>query len=490
MAPARPRILVIGSGPAGLSAGVHLLEAAGKDVDVEIISMGHHMGGKASSWRDPEGYSIDHGFHAVFGFYEEMRSLARRAGIDLKKALVSSKGSFRYYDERSSTVEEFTFAHNPLMMLHRYYHFPGLTWSERNALATAFTRMTETMVAVGNIEKLDDTCYRAFCLQHGVPESVLKHPMMREVYELAFNSPHEMSAYIVLRWARLAGHCYYDSAYDYFCGGPAEQFWDPISKYFERLGGKVRVREKLTGLEHRDGKLTRLQLAIPDNPGFHQNGLLQWPDVVPVMAGTEHAETDFAAVICTLPAACFVELNPGDPMWEDSFFGNMRNLTSVSSTSLQIWTKEAFNDEGRGMIATLPLPLGYGIDYKPMVPEFERDSRYGAALEWVGNGELCESLSDEEIIQSAKAGLARVPGFERLPKAEVVHMSLKHNRANHQRYLLTDPGTLKFRPTVKTPIQGLYLAGDWVRNEIDAPSMEGAIRCGKAAAHQVLKELA
>src|SRR5208282_1066935 len=99
----RPRILIIGAGPAGLSAGVHLLEAAGDRIDVEIIAMGHHLGGKAASWRDPEGYSIDHGFHAVFGFYEEMKSLARRADIDLSKALASSKGEFRYYDTRFGT---------------------------------------------------------------------------------------------------------------------------------------------------------------------------------------------------------------------------------------------------------------------------------------------------------------------------------------------------------------------------------------------------
>ncbi|MHB8418197.1 MAG: FAD-dependent oxidoreductase [Myxococcales bacterium] len=490
---AKPRILIVGGGPAGLSAGVHLLEAAGRDVDVEIVSMGHHLGGKASSWRDPEGYSIDHGFHAVFGFYEEMKSLARRAGVELHRALASSHGTFRWFYARSGAVDRFSFARNPLVMLHRYYDFPGLRESERRALVAASVRMAAAIGAAGDLEKLDDICYRAFLLDHGVPESVLRHPMFREVYELAFNAPHEISTYIVIHWARLAGDCYDDATFDYFAGGPGELFWDPIARYYSRLGGTLRVREKLVGLEHRDGKLVALRFAIPDNPRFHECGKLRWPVAVPVAvpvaAGTERREEGFAAVICTLPAACFQELNPGDELWRDPFFGNIRQLTSVSSLSLQLWTREAFPRGGEGMIATLPLPFGYAIDYKPMVPEFSSDPRYGAALEWVGAEDGYEQLSDEDLIRRARAGLSLARGFEGVAEATPVHTSLRRNRGNHQRYLLTDPGTLKFRPRVETPLRGLYLAGDWVRNEIDIPSMEGAIRSGKAAAKLVLERL-
>jgi uncharacterized protein with NAD-binding domain and iron-sulfur cluster len=485
----KPRILIIGAGPAGLSAGVHLLEAEGDRIDVEIIAMGHHLGGKAASWRDAEGYSIDHGFHAVFGFYEEMKSLSRRAGINLSKALIPSKGTFRYFDERTESVESFSFAHNPLIMLARYYKFPGLSPADRDALITSFRRMDETISAAGDIEKLDDICYRAFLTTHGVPPIVLTHPMFREVYELGFNAPHEISTYIVLKWAKLAGHCFYDATYDYFAGGPSELFWDPISKYFQKLGGRIRLREKLVRLACERGTLIALHFGVPDNAGFHQDGRKPWPVEVPIAAGTEYVEDRFDAVISTLPAANFQELNPGDSLWDDPFFGNIRHLTSVSSVSLQMWLAQSFPRGGRGMIATLPLPLGYAIDYKPMVPEFRGDARYGSALEWLGGEDGYENLTDDEFIRTSRAGLARAPGFEGVTSGTPVHVSLRRNRANHQRYLLTDPGTLKFRPTVETPMKRLYLAGDWVRNEIDIPSMEGAIRCGKAAARRVLEQL-
>lgn len=480
--------MVVGAGPAGLSAGIHLLEQARGAVDVELVSMGHLFGGKAASWRDHEGYVIDHGFHAVFGFYEQMRALLRRAGVNLRQALIPSGGLFRYFDVRTGALEEVQFAHNGLVQLARNGQFPGLTASERATLTTAFLRMAAT-VARAPLESLDDLCYRAFALTHGVPRAAFSHPIWREVYELAFNHPHEMSAYIMSKWALLAGHCFHDATFSYIAGSMSEQLWDPLAAYFCRLGGVVRRWEKLVHLDHAGGRLTGLRFGVPDQARHHQGGAA-WPDAVPVAPGIERLDRDFDAAICTVPAACFVELNPGDQaLWSDPFFGDLRNLTSVSTLSLQVWLKEPTPGRVAGSIATLPRPLGYAIDYKDLVPEYERDERYGAALEWVGGEVGYETLTDGEVVEGARAGLAQVPGFFGTDAAEVVHLSLIRNRANHRRYLLTDPGTLRFRPTVETPLKRLFLAGDWVRNEVDGPCMEGAIRCGQAAARAALQRL-
>ena len=49
------------------------------------------------------------------------------------------------------------------------------------------------------------------------------------------------------------------------------------------------------------------------------------------------------------------------------------------------------------------------------------------------------------------------------------------------------PGSERFRPAAQTPVQNLFLAGDWT--DTGWPStMEGAVRSGVTAAQAVLKE--
>ena len=88
----RKKILIFGAGPAGLSAGVHLLEKGGKEnLDVTIVNLDHLLGGKAKSWQDPvfnDGRFYDHGIHFVFGFYKNLRELMAKAGIKEKDVLV------------------------------------------------------------------------------------------------------------------------------------------------------------------------------------------------------------------------------------------------------------------------------------------------------------------------------------------------------------------------------------------------------------------
>jgi hypothetical protein len=330
------------------------------------------------------------------------------------------------------------------------------------------------------------TCYRALLLEHGAPARFFSHPMYRQIGELIFSYPHEVSAYIVLRGTELLGHCYYDAVHD-FCAGYTDKIWAPIARYFERLGGVLTTGRKLTALEHQDGRLVGARFAAADTSAIvSADGSVR---EVPVLAGSETRDTDFAAVISTLPGPCLCELNAGDRLWNDPFFGHIAKLTWVSSMSLQVWLDTAVPRPPPSVVAGLDLPLSYAIDYKRIIPEFAGDSRYGAALEWVGIEEGAEGTPDVAVVQQARRSLARVPGFEGTDVSPVAHSVLRRNRANHQRYLLTDPGTLRFRPTVKTPLGRLYLAGDWVRNEIDIPTMEGAIRCGKRAAEQVIADL-
>jgi uncharacterized protein with NAD-binding domain and iron-sulfur cluster len=90
------------------------------------------------------------------------------------------------------------------------------------------------------------------------------------------------------------------------------------------------------------------------------------------------------------------------------------------------------------------------------------------------------ALSDDEIIRRTQAEVA-----EYLPDA--AQAGILHARVHRIPMGITQPapGTERLRPDTRTPLAGLYLAGDWTNTGLPS-SMESACRAGWFAAEEVL----
>jgi len=82
-----------------------------------------------------------------------------------------------------------------------------------------------------------------------------------------------------------------------------------------------------------------------------------------------------------------------------------------------------------------------------------------------------------------------VKGYEGLDPDGVLHYRVLRHSGPHARYWNAEPGSLRHKPRSKTPLKGLYLAGDWIRGEMGFPCMETAVRSGREAAGHVLRDL-
>ena len=73
------RAVIIGSGIAGLTAGIHLAE---RGFNVTIKEKNNYLGGKVGSWpvtqKDGTPTFVEHGFHAFFRQYYNLHALLRR----------------------------------------------------------------------------------------------------------------------------------------------------------------------------------------------------------------------------------------------------------------------------------------------------------------------------------------------------------------------------------------------------------------------------
>jgi hypothetical protein len=267
-----------------------------------------------------------------------------------------------------------------------------------------------------------------------------------------------------------------------------------VVEHILALGGEVELHRKLCGLRVEGRRLTGAVFAEPDPDGHELSsrppGQPVFERFVPTRPATRLLDTDFDHLICTIPATAFQELNAGDDgFWRIPDFAHVPKLRGVAPMALQIWHRASVTRRYPGVITGLEGPLPVLHDVKHTVRDYRQDPRYGAVLYFAGQETGYEHLSDEDHLALCLKNVARLPGYESIDRGGVLHFQVLRHRAAHKRYFYTEPGVQRFRPHLRTSIENLWLAGDWVRSQLDFPCMETAVRTGLAAADAVLKKL-
>lgn len=472
------RVLVLGAGPAGLAAAERLLEHGHQ---VHIAHLQDVLGGKAASWRDPRGVLVEHGWHMVVGFYDQLRGLMQRAGIDPREALVDMHGDSHCYEPASREVYTMNSRGGKLGVAARFAFYQGLPAEDRFHFARVMTQAFAIAGSGQDLRRHDDICFDTWAVELGLRPHMTRYALFRFLRIAYFNFPEQISAYHVLNTLK---HVSTSEHADLFVcrAGSTESLWNPIGAHLQKLGATIEPRVCATDFVYEGDRIVgvRVERAAESGP-------LATPS--PLAAGSERVLSDFDAVISTLPVECLKQMNRGDErMWQSAFFRRFHNLRSVATMSLTIVTRRPIEPSLRGPVHGFPAPFSFFVNMKPYWREYARDDTVGAVLVFGGQETGFESWTDAQIIDFTLQNVESTLGP--VIMLDIVSIELHRNRAPWERLLLAEPGVDKFRPDPITPFRNLLLAGDWVRNRVDLVSMEGAVCSGREAADLLLARVA
>ncbi|MCB1945212.1 MAG: hydroxysqualene dehydroxylase HpnE, partial [Thauera sp.] len=427
-----PVVAIIGAGYAGLACAVELARAG---VHVTVFERSHTMGGRARVVHKDHHWRVDNGQHILIGAYSELTRLLRFTGVSPKQLAhlpLTLHVPGRLHLKAASLPAPFHLAVGLLRS-------KGLSWADRLAML----RLMRWLKRHGF--RLPDAAMTVDALLAETRQTATLCQLIWEpLCVAALNTPvAEASAQVfanVLRDSLAAGA----AASELLLPRTdlSELFPVPAARYIGVRRGKLRTGNAIEAIERVPGGY-----RLEGDPGSQP-----WPHVV-VATAPYHAGTLLASA------------------------GGCERLVA------QI---DALEHEP---IVSVYLALGRGQKLPEPMIGLVSDSTAGPA-QWVfDRGQLggpegllsCvisahgphEALARDELVLAVHAQLERQLG-RRLPAPEWSQVIVEKRATFACR-----PGI--FRPGIRTPLPGLWLAGDYLDSDYPA-TLESAVRSGVACA--------
>jgi hydroxysqualene dehydroxylase len=426
-----PDVVVVGGGFAGLSAATALADRRAR---VLVLEARPSLGGRASSFTDPgTGEPVDNGQHIVAGAYHETFAFLRRIGAldgvrmqaGLELEIVEAGGRrTRFVCPRLPS---------PLHLLVGLLRWPALTWADR--LAALRMGLRWAPASHENVRQW---------LQRLGQTPRLIELLWEPLAVAALNQPIDAAA--ASSFATVIDRILESrtsSSLGLAVTPLSDLYAAPSRAFLEARGGAVRTgRAAVIGawpaasLSVRSGDHEIWPRAIVCAVPWHGLRAAFWPEPPPLSAV-------FAAADAT-PASPIVTVN----LWLD------RDLTRAAFIGLPGRTMQWVFDKR--------MLFGDGASHLSLVSS---------------GAEAVVAKSSDELVALAMEELRSA--FPEARDAVVRRAVVVRER---KATFSVAPGAPP-RPSVRTSIPGLFLAGDWIGNDLPA-TIEGAVMSGHAAARE------
>jgi len=444
-----PSLGIIGGGLAGLAAA----EAAARaGLQVELFEAHRQLGGRAGSFRDPHtGQWVDHCQHVALGCCTNFLEFCRRTELEACFER-SRRMHFIGPDGQVSPLAPAAWLPAPLHFAPSLLRMRHLSWTERLRLATTIRRLAQTPAE----PHPDEPTIAAWLATQGASSAAIDG-FWNPVLVSALSEGPARIAVSAARQVLCEGMLTHRQAAElYLPRVPLTEIYDEtLKKHLTAASVQIHcatgVRHVLAadgraaGLRLSDGSVRHFDFVLSAVP-WHAIGRIIPPEL-PALRPTIHAAEQLAAAPIT--AAHLWYDRPVSPLPHAILVGRLsqwvfqRPVRGWDHSSQPCWHVQVV------------ISGAHELDGAPRQAVLDRVS-----------GEL-------QAVWPAAAA-ARLLHWRVVTRPAAVFAPL--------------PGSAAFRPAQATPVNNLFLAGDWTASGWPA-TMEGAVRSGYLAVERLLEDL-
>jgi isorenieratene synthase len=445
---------IIGGGLAGVSAAIFLAE---RRFTVKIFEKETYLGGKVGSWpvKFNDGFStqVEHGFHAFFRQYYNLRELLKKVDaykylipIDDYLILTKQHGDFGFKDIDTVPVL------NILSMAKT-----GIYSYKDAMLNPGFRKMTSLLTynREKTFSKFDNVSFKDFADDVKLPPEM---QLMFTTFSRAFFAEPQ---YISMAELIKSFHSYFLSndlglLYDVLNDDFEDTLWKPAKNYLNKYKSTISLDSKITSFK-KDGN----QFVINDE------------------------RFDYAIIASDVKGTKNI-INNSDYFKNEhpDFYNQMINLKQSQRYSvLRVWIDKDIRQGVPFFIFTDALRI---LDSVTIYHRMEKTSE-----EWVNKNDggifelhsyaVPDDFPKEEIrnqfLKEFEEYFPEISGY----KVKYEYLQVKDD------FTAFHTNLYRTRPTIKTKVENLFLAGDWVKLENPAMLMEAATTSAMVAANSILK---
>ena len=424
-------IVVIGGGFAGISAACRL---AGDGHRVVLLERSPRLGGRAASFRDPaSGETIDYGHHVSMRCCTATDGFLRRIGAGEAIAYQSELSVPILYDGGRTVLRGAPLLPGPAHLLPGLLRYRALSFSERLRVLRASGAIL--------VDPRRGRSFGEWLRAHGQGARAIAR-LWDPVCVATLNAHVDAVDLQAARKVFREGFFSSDGAGLGLFTQPLSGAFDAARDYLEARGGEIHTGSAVRRIHVQDGRAALVELT-----------------------GGDRLEAE--AVIVAVPP------------WDLASIAQEPELASIHEAAAELkwapivnvhlWFDRQILAEDFAICVDSPLQAVFNVSQRPGTHLVLSQS---AASEWVDlpHDEVAAALHSDLVRLLPNAGTARL---ER-------HLVITTRRAT----FVPAPGSDGLRPGSKTPINGLYLAGDWTATGWPS-TIEGAIRSGVVAAARV-----